>query len=125
MLWANLRVPSSAAAVFEKAIWPLTAIKNAGLASKYLSQAMGPSWVTEWETVCMNARTAWSTEAAPSGVTEWAGLAPAAQRTQDANAVASSTERIRNLREGNRAGRTRVEDDIENLHRPPSRNNDV
>src|SRR5580704_12737468 len=125
MVWANLRVPSCAAAVLGKAIWPLTAIKNAGLASKYLIQAMGPSWVTECETVCMNARTAWSTEEAPSGVTEWEGLAPAAQRTQAANVTASIRERIRNLREGNGARRTRVEDDIENLHRPPSQNNEV
>src|ERR1700723_1367184 len=124
MVWANLRVPSCAAAGFGKAIWPLTAIKNAGLASKYLIQAMGPSWVTEWETVCMNARTAWSTEVAPSRVGELEGLAPAAPRTQAANVTASSRERIRNLREKrNEAGRTRVQDDIENLHRQPSRNN--
>ena len=61
----------------------------------------------------MNARTAWSTEGDPSGVTEWEGLAPAAQRTQAANVTASSSERIRNFREENGAGRTRVEDDIE------------
>src|SRR5579864_5098620 len=124
MVWANVRVPSCAAAVVGKAIWPLTAIKNAGLVSKYLIQAMGPSWVTECETVCMNARTAWSTEEAPSGVTEWEWLAPAAQGTQAANVTANSRERIRNLRERNRAG-MRAEDDIENLHRPPSRNREV
>src|ERR1700732_1860305 len=115
MVWANLRVPSCAAALFGKAIWPLTAIKNAGLASKYLIQAMGPSWVTEWETVCMNARTAWSTEEAPSGVTEWGWLAPAAQRTQAASVTANSRERIRKLRERKRTRRMRVEDHIENL----------
>src|SRR6266852_415324 len=125
MVWANVRVPSCAAAVLGKAIWPLTAIKNAGLASKYLIQAMGPSWMTEWETVCMNARTAWSTEEAPSGVTEWGWLAPGAEGTQPANVTANSRERIRSLCERNRTGRTRVGDDIENLHRPPSRNRKV
>src|ERR1700722_8854939 len=117
MVWANLRVPSCATEVFGKTIWPLATIKNAGLASKYLIQAMGPSCVTEWETVCMNARTAWSTEAASSGVTEWEWLAPP-EGTQAANVIAKSRERIRNLRERNRTRRTRVEDDIENLHRP-------
>src|ERR1700722_4113683 len=117
MVWANLRVPSCAAAGFGKAIWPLTAIKNAGLESKYLIQAVAPSWVTDWEAVCMNVRTAVSTEVGPSGVREWEGLAPAASRKQAANAKASSRERIRNLREKrNAAGRTRVSDDIE----PPS-----
>src|SRR5579863_5928055 len=117
MFWANLRVPSCAVALSGKAIWPLTAIKNAGLASKYLIQAMGPSWVTEWETVRINARTAWSTEEAPSEVTEWEWLAPAAQGMQAANVIASSRELSRNLCDWNRTGRTRVEDDTENLQR--------
>src|SRR6266852_4033525 len=125
MVWANLRVPSCAVALFGKAIWPLTAIKNAGLESKYLIQGMGPSWVTEWETVCMNAQTAWSTEEAPSGVTEWEWLAPAAQGTQAANVTASSRERIRNLRERNRTGRRQVEDDIGTSSESPSRNREV
>src|SRR5579863_4220704 len=125
MVLANFRVPSCAAAPFGNAIWPLTAMKNAGLASKYLIQAMGPSWVTECETVCMNARTAWSTEDAPSGVTEWEWLTPAAQGTQAANVTANSRERIRNWPERNGTGRMRAEDDIENLHRPPSRNREV
>src|ERR1700686_1368439 len=125
MVWANLRVPSCAAALFGKTIWPLTAIKNAGLESKYLIQAMGPSWVTEWETVCMNARTAWSTEEAPSGVTEWEWLAPAAPRTQTTKVADSSRERIRNLRERNRTGRTQVEDDIATSSESPSRKREV
>src|SRR5271156_920136 len=108
MVWANVRVPSCAAAAFGKAIWPLTAIKNAGPASKYLIQARGPSWVTEWDTVCMKARTAWSTEEAPSGVTGWEWLAPAAQGTQAANVTANSREGIRKLRERNRTRRMRV-----------------
>jgi hypothetical protein len=69
----------------------------------------------------MNARTAWSTEAAPSGVTEWEWLVPAPEGAQAANVIASSREPIRNLRERNKTGRTRVEDDIENLHRPTAR----
>ena len=73
----------------------------------------------------MNARTAWSTEAAPSGVTELEWLAPAPEGTQAANVIASSRERMRNLRERNRTGRTRAEDDIENLYRPPSQKSEV
>src|SRR5580658_2000818 len=122
MVWANVRVPSCAAVAFAKAIWPLTAIKNAGLASKYLIHAVGPSWVTEWETACMNARTNWSTDEAPSGVTGWEWLAPAAQGTQAANVTANSTEQIRRLRERDRTTKMRVEEHIENLHRPPRRN---
>src|SRR5271169_479772 len=120
MVWANLRVPSCAAAAFGKAIWPLTAMKNAGLASKYLIQAKGPSCVTEWETVCINARSARSIATASSGVTEWDWLAPTPQGTEAANVIATTRKRIRNWRERSRKDRTRVEDNIQSLHRPLS-----
>src|SRR5215472_6925798 len=115
MVWANLRVPSSAAAAFAKAIWPLTAIKNAGLASKYLIQAKGPSCVTERETVCINSRTAWST--ASFGATECEWLAPAPQGRQVAKVIAINKTQIRNWRGRKRPDRARVEANIRNLRR--------
>src|SRR5215472_12642227 len=94
MVWANLRVPSSAATALGNSIFPLTAIKNAGLASKNLIQAKGPSWVTERETVCINLPTAWSTPAASLGVTEWEWRAPAPQGRQVAKVIAINKQRV-------------------------------
>src|SRR5215471_15233458 len=112
MVWANLRVPSFAASAFGKAIWPLTAIKNAGLASKYLIQARGPSWVTECATVFINARTARSTATDSSGDTECERLAPAKHGTQTAaKATVTNRKRIRNLHARGRTGSKRLEDD--------------
>src|SRR5215469_16912066 len=105
MVLANLRVPSCAATALGKAIWPLTAIKNAGVESKYLIQATGPSWVTELETVCINARTARSTPTASLEVTECEWLAPAPHGRQFAQVMDTKTER------------TRVESNILSLHR--------
>src|SRR5579864_2007130 len=116
MVWANFRVPSCAAEAFGKAIWPLTAIKNAGLSSKYLIQARGPSWVTDCETVCINARTAWSTATASPEVTTGGCLAPPLGR-QARKVIANNRKGIRNWRERSRTERMRVEDDIQT---PPS-----
>src|SRR5215467_690082 len=112
MDWANLRVPSFATSAFGKAICPLTAIKNAGLASKYLIQAKGPSCVTELATVFINARTARSTSTELPWDAECEWLAPAPQGTQTVARATTKSKRIRNLHEGSRAWRKRLEDDI-------------
>src|SRR6516165_8320561 len=98
MVCANLRVPSCAAIAFGNAIWPLTAMKNAGLESKYLSHAVGPSWVTLRATVCINPPTARSTAAAPSGASRDGSLAPAMLVRQPAKTIPASRKGFRSFR---------------------------
>jgi len=65
-----------AAVPFGNAICPLTAMKNAGLLSKCLLHARGPSCVTSWATVAVNARTSSWIAAERAGVSDCNSLDP-------------------------------------------------